>query len=478
MSDVSSYDVSMEFAAGSFTNVTNDVINIAITSNIGDMISGFGAGEIDVELNNQQGKYSSGALSPFIRPNLPVRVKATHAGSTRQIFDGFVDEWESTPTLEQPRNIVFSGRDSWKTLQKQVVTTSLRINTDIGSLFTEIMSESNVSSFFIGEVARNIPFFYLQDHIPFSEAINRMLGISHAYFYICPERCVRIENRYFDALSTAVDSMEDAGKCVGLDVTLSDDTTFNSITVETLPRAIKTTITSIAAIEEPIVVPASESAIFTLNFVDPENREQIPATEPQTPVSSQDWYLAATEKGAGNLLSTASLTALFTSTSVETTLFNGTGQIGYLTRYVISGKPAIRLSPGHVTTDVESSQALYTTLEFTHSNELVGGLNEAKDMTSYLRNRYQWPLSAIGISFRNDFPRALDVGVGARVHLVSSFMNVASDFVIRGIEHSISAEDGWIHDISYRLDPIRELTAIVLDNSSLGILDGTRSAVF
>lgn len=478
MSDVSSYDVSMEFAAGSFTNVTNDVINISIVSNLGDMISGFGAGEIDVELNNQQGKYSSGALSSFIRPNLPVRVKATHTGSTRQIFDGFVDEWESTPTLDQPRNIILSGRDSWKILQKKVITTSLRINTDIGSLFTQVMSQSNVSSFFVGEVSRNIPFFFLRDHISFSDAIGVMLGITHAYFYVCPENCVRIENRYFDALATIADSMEDSGKCGGLKYALSDDNTFNSITVETVPRDLDTAITSISAIDQPIIVPAGGTANFTLNFIDPENREQVPATDPQTPVASQDWFLSPTDTGAGDITSTASITTVFTSTSVETTVFNGSDTLGYLTRFFILGKPISRLSPGHVTIDVLSSQALYTTLELTHSNELIGGIDDARDMTVYLKNRYQYPRPEIGISFRNDFPRMLDVGVGARVHLVSSFMDVSSDFVVRGIEHSISAEDGWIHDTQYILRPIRELDAIILDNSSLGILDGTRTAVY
>lgn len=476
MADVSSYEVSLEFEQGSFTLVTDDVLQVEISRGLSDMIGGISVGECNVELNNQGGKYSHGSLAGQIKPNIGIAVKATHSGSERALFVGYVDEYSMSPSLSQPRNLLVSARDAWKILMSRTITTSLRIDTDIGSLYTEVLSLSGVNSFHVGESGRNIPFFHLRE-TRFEDGIQELLGLTHAYSFVCPLRCFRIENRHFDQVASVADSFQDSGKCVGMNWTLNDDETFNKIIVETVPRKKATTITSIAGLEAPVTLPPSAHTFLEVNYIDPDTREPVPATDIQA-ITTDDWRASGTPEGEVDKTSTTSISTIFYGATAVNTIYNGDGQIAYLTKFTPRGKPISRLSEASVTLESSASQELYTELEFTHSSDQIGSVNDANDLATFLRNQYAFPFPLVTVGYRNDFPRILDRQVGDRVTVVSSFLSVNSEFIIRRVDHVIDAEAGWIHDATFEVDISRGFDGLILDDAELGILDGTRTAAY
>ena len=82
------------------------------------------------------------------------------------------------------------------------------------------------------------------------------------------------------------------------------------------------------------------------------------------------------------------------------------------------------------------------------------------------------------MTFRNEFPQALDVQVSDRVNLTSSFFNINSGYMVREIRHSVDAEAGWVHDVTFTLEHAIDFKVLVLDDAVKGVLDGDRTLGF
>ncbi len=469
MADISSYEVLIEFETGSWTNVIEDVIQISISQQIADMISPLAPAEIDLELDNQHGFYSN-SLAALVRPNLQLAVLGTHQGSSRQFFRGYIDQWEFTPSLQGPRHAILTGRDSIKNLLNQRIVTSLYANQNISSLYTLVLDQLDVSSYHVDAMTQVVPFADLRD-ITFAEAMERLLGVNHAYSFVCPRRCLRVEGPYEPETATVLASLSDTGGCIDLLWTISDDRVFNKISVDTAPRAVAD-VTSVAALDTPVLIPGSGSTSFWIEYVDPDTREQVPALDLVTPVASTDYQVFQNSGGTGaDRTSTTSVDTTFYGGTAVTSLANNTDLPVWLTKFSLRGKPAKRLSDVRVTRDASSSQAVYTEIQFAHANDLIGGVNQAADLANFLERKYEWPTPLVSGTWRNRFPLALDMGVGGVVHLVNSFTNTASDFFVRGFAHTIDAQGGWVHDVTLEMEMVAGIDVLILDNDPKGKLD-------
>lgn len=468
MSDISSYEVVVEFEVGSWTNVTDDVTIVDISHFAGDMITGLSPGEISIELENQGGFYTQ---SVSLIPNLQVMVSATHQGSTRALFRGYVDEWSLTPDLSGPRRVTLSGRDALKILQNNRLVSSLYANLTVTSLYTIVLSQSTINSFQVDTMKQIVPFADVSDET-FLNAIDSFLGINHATAYVCPQQCFRVDGPYAPIQASVVASLSDASSCIDLGWSVSDDKVYNKITVETSPREVVADATSIAAIGAPVFVPALGYASFWLDYVDPVRNESAPAVDVALPVASEDYSIFQNEDGTGTdyTFTTSIDTTVFGSTAINSVSNNANVDV-YMTRFFLQGKPARALSDIRVTKNQSSSQSIYTEIELTHANDLIGGVLKADNFAEYLSGRYAFPAANVTGTWRNLFPTALDAIVGGAVNLVSSFTNTASNYFVRGVEHKIDAEGGWIHDVTFDLELISGTDVLVLDHAILGKLD-------
>jgi hypothetical protein len=81
------YYVGIEFVAGSYTTITDDVLKASYNRTLGGAFSGFTPGGASFIIDNPSGKYSpSNAASPFaglMRPNLPIKLAVEYPDITQ-----------------------------------------------------------------------------------------------------------------------------------------------------------------------------------------------------------------------------------------------------------------------------------------------------------------------------------------------------------------------------------------------------------
>lgn len=477
MSEVSSYYIGVEFVTGSFTAVTDEVTTFAIGRQMGDMLGGLFAAEAQVQIKNDDGTLGRDIA---LRPNVAVRIRATEAGSERTLFSGRVDDWSADPAINAGRFVTLSARDELKCLVRETISTSLRINTNVGSLFQEVISETDVGSFVIDQFAARLPFHWVRETLA-TEAITGLLGTDNAYAYIDAEGTLIVKGHYFANLAAAVSSLDDASSgsnVLQMPWSTNDDQVYNNVFVDTIPRAVATTVTTITALPDVLTIPASAGISFTLTYIDPVNKEAAPATDVITPVASLDWFVSVDETEATHRMDTTSLAISIGGGTLTASLFNGFGQDVQLRRFFVRGKPVLRLSDLRTNAANSASQAEFGRLDFTHTNEFIGNQLRAQAFAEYLADIRGDPLPLIDFVTRNRFPFILDRTLGEVVHVVNSFLGVGSDFWISGIEHTVTADEGWTHDTRYSLNLVEDQDLLILDDTEQGSLDSTHELGF
>lgn len=477
MTDVSSYSIGIEFVSGSFTAVTDEVITFTIVRQMGDMFNGLIASEAQVQIRNDDGNLG-GTIE--LRPNVAVEIKATETGSERALFSGKVDEWFINPGLEGPRQVNLSARDEMKSLIRETISTSLQINTNIGSLFDDLISKTTIQSYAIDSFGSRLPFFWVREQLA-NEAMINLMGTDHAYAYFDPDATLNVKGHYFANLTSVVSSIDDAASgtnIIALGWSSNDDAISNDVTVETIPRVTSSEITSIAALPDVFIIPSSSHISFTLGYIDPTNKETVPASEVVTPVASLDWFVSTDETEANHMMDTTSLTVDIGGGTITASLFNGDGQDAQLRRFIVRGKPVIRLSDLRASAVNGGSQTEFGRLDFTHSNEFVGNQIKSQAFAEFLVDLLANPLPGVELTTRNNFPYLLDRNLGEVIHLTNSFMGVNSDFWIAGIEHTVNAEGGWIHDGRYLMTMVKDESLLILDDINQGSLDSVNELGF
>lgn len=477
MSEVSSYFVGVEFVTGSFTAVTDEITAFSVVRQMGNMDAGLSAAEANVQIKNDDGDLGGGIA---LRPNVSIQIKATEAGSERTIFSGRVDDWSVDPGILAGRLVTLSARDEMKCLVRETISTSLRINTNVGSLFDEVLAETNVASYTIDQFAARLPFHWIRE-TQATEALIGLMGTDDAFAYIDNNGTLTVKGHYFSNLAAVVSSLDDASSgsnVLQMPWSTNDDEVVNNAFVETVPRFIATTVTTITALPDILTIPASAGISFTLSYIDPINKEPAPASEVITPVASLDWYVSVDETEATHRMDTTSLSVLIGGGTLTASLFNGFGQDVQLRRFFVRGKPVLRQSDLRTNAVNGASQAEFGQLDFTHTNEFVGNQLRAQAFAEYLADSRGNPLPAIDFVTRNRFPFILDRQLGEVVHVVNSFLGVGSDFWIAGIEHTVAADQGWIHDARYNLRMVDAADLLILDDTVQGSLDSTHTLGF
>lgn len=100
--DVLSSQLYADFG-GTYDDITGDVMHVEIERGRDDYLAAMPAGTLTVELTDPSGKYNpkngSSVLAGMLLPMRPIRVRATHAGTTYDLFRGFIEtiEWHPPP---------------------------------------------------------------------------------------------------------------------------------------------------------------------------------------------------------------------------------------------------------------------------------------------------------------------------------------------------------------------------------------------
>lgn len=472
------YALTAEFVTGSFTDITGDVVQISVVRQLSDLFTDLTPGEMTVQFSDHDMNYapdnSASAYAGLVQPAIAVKLEATHSGSTYRLFAGRVDEWRPRPGIEGQRRTLMRARDEIKGLRNRTLTTSVFTNFNVGSLFVEVFSKTEVASYAIDALTDVSPFTWFRDETG-AEAVQRLLRSGFFFGYVDGGGQTKIRDRYFDQEQPVVASYDEL---LEYSYTLNDDDVYNDISIEGIPRQASATST-LAWIIEPVLIAGSSWVSFELEYLDPETGEPSPGNAMVAPVNSTD-YTTDTQSGGGGTdrtATTSAATEFFGQTAVNT-VFNGHGDTVYLNKFQVRGASLQRRARFLQKVDDSSSDAIYGRRSFALTNEFLQSHLVAEDYAAFLIDRHKNPAPKLQIGVKNTWPDQLAWELGDLVHVVNTLTGVASQHTITEIEHAIMIERGLEHTTIYRLGRFRDQNALILDSTDFGKLDDGRKLAF
>ena len=256
------YAVGIEFVTGSFTDITDDVLRVTAQRALANGFDPLTPGDCSILLDNMTGKYSpeySGStFAGLMRPNLQVKVQATHSGSTYNVFRGYIDDWTVDPGLETQRRTTLACRDTLKRVQKSVITTSLYLDMPVTSFATIVLSEMNVTSFSVSSMADTMGFQWFQTQ-PAMTAVQDILASGFFFGYVDGGGTLTIKPRSVIFPGSVIDSLTNF---LSMDYRLADDALINKAQVEYSTRDLPLNPQSVAVL-------STDSGQIIMSFTSP-----------------------------------------------------------------------------------------------------------------------------------------------------------------------------------------------------------------
>ena len=468
------YSVGLEFEAGSFTLVTDDVKTVDVFRTLGSALNPLAPGEASVVLDNWTGNYSpgntGGAYTGMLNPGIKLQVQATHSGSTYGVFLGFLDEVIIDPLMSE-RTATMRFRDDFRHLADRTITTSLFLGFRAESVAAAVLSEANIQSYTVAELGDTFPYATFERRNA-NNVVQQILQSGFYSGYVDPQGGARIENRYVGQTNTPVASLDNAYH--EFTYRLSDEAVFNDVNIQGEQRRVSTSQATLAWIETAISIQASETAQFFLNYLDPNNFEPSPA-QSLTVVNSSDYLANDAADGSGtDRTATTSESMTFFGRAAKAVVFNATADVVYLHKFQVRGFSVERVANVSATSDDTSSQNVYGERGLAFDNNLIADPNFISDYADYVLNRNKNPVPANTFGLKNQWPDQLGIDLSNNVNLVEDVSGTSGVFVIIGIEHILTTGDSWQHETIYTVEPFRDQEVLILDDPVYGVLDSRR----
>lgn len=474
-----SYGLFMEFVSGSYTNVTDYVVEASIRRSAAGLFRDFQAGELTTTLDNSDARFSPAKTSSPLYPNVKINrrcyFQASYGGSAYTLFTGRINEISIAPTLESGRRVTFVARDELMPILEKTITTTVFDTVNAGSVVAAVFVDASVNSYSVDVLTDILPYASF-DKITAGTALQRLIETGAYNFYVDQNGISRFRTRHWDqegfsAVQASYSSLFD------LTYTLDEGQIINAARIRGIPRDVVVVNSPVAYTIGSIPIAASGGIGFFLDYIDPENSEPSPAVNLITPVAGSDYLINASEDGTGaNLTGTSSLSIAFFGQSVVASVWNGTGTAGYLTRFQVRGDifrrfPAI----GGDKVD-DSSQAIYGDKSFELTSEFLGEQAQQDAYAQYLVARNKEPKGRITPILKNEFPDVIQRNLGEVIHITESNLGVSAKFVVIGLEHNIISQDaGWEHELALEVEETRDELLFFLDVDEL---DGDKRLSF
>jgi hypothetical protein len=441
-------------------------------------------GRFDFSFDNYDGRYSpENANSPYyglLRPNRGLRIQATYSGSTRSLFTGVIDLFDVAPPLSD-RTVRIQASDRSKDLLKRRIDTPVFVSQNVGSLAVSILSAAAVASADMkvdsfNALNETVPYAWYQNY-EVQRALQDLIQFGYYQVYVGADGKVNIRNRYVGLTASAVGSyVNDFWK---LSYTLDDLTVINQPRITGTPRIVSTAVNTVAWMGEKPFVPASASIGFWLNYVDPTTQEKnTPAVSLSVTRSADFMMNTASDSTGTDLTATASAQVTFFGASAVCSVFNGSGQQGFLTKFQLRGYSAQRQPQLLQESKDSSSQVAYGVRPYALTSDFISGEQYMQDYAAHLLRIFKDPVPFVDVALKNVWPDNLDRELTDVIYLVESNAAIGSLYQVAGIDHEITLDRGLQHVTTLRCTSYNQGPWLVLDNATLGKLDSGRQLAF
>ena len=471
------YTIAIEFVAGSFTNVTSDCLHFSYNRELATYDRGLSIGGCELVMQNEERKFtpsnSAGPFYPGLKPNKRIQIQATYSGSTYNLFSGYINGYTINPLLGN-RTAYIQASDRVKIMNMQDIDLPFTVNYNVGSLFTDILSSLAVSSAdrVIDGIADVAAFAWFAGRKG-TDSINDLLTLGNYQAFVGGDGKVNIRNRYYQFEGTVVASFNEF---LDFGYTLNDDAIGNILRIEGTPRRLSTSIGTISWLQTIETVPASGYISFWMTYVDPLTLESpTPANSVIFPVTSADFKFNAQSDGVGaDLTTTASVNGVLFGSTAVFSLFNGSGQVAYITKFQVRGYSVQKQPTIAYQEEISSSQVAYGKRAYTLTSNLINDLEYAKNYMVFLVDQKKDPADAPTISLKNEWNPQLGLELGSLVYIAETQTSINSVFSVVNISHNVELIIGLEHTTAYGLEIWKNRSEFILDHVTYGLLDSRR----
>jgi len=473
------YSIAVEFVTGSFTEVGSDCLHFTANRTLADLWDSIAIGKMSMQMDNFDGKYSpdtsSGPYIGLLKTNKRVRAQATYTGSVFPIFNGYITRYVVSPNLGQ-RTVLIEAEDLLSKIQRRELDSSLFTNTNAGSLFVNVLSIAglNSSEFAVSSLNDTISFSWLDNQRPFS-VLQNLVDFGYYQLYNGSDGKINVNGRYQQLEAAATGSYT---SFLGFGSTLDEQRIYNDIKIAGQPRKQSSSVNTVAWIQDVPSIAASSSIGFFLSYVDPINiiESGTPANSLVTPVSSSDYLTNVASDGSGSFASTATTSAsvTFFAASAVCSVFNGSGNLVYLTKFQLRGNSVQKQPAISYKSQDSSSQNVYGRKGFTLTNDLINLPAYAKDYGDFLIDILKEPIPKIEMELKNVFPDILQRELGQVINTTENNTAVNTNCIIRSIEHDVTFARGLEHSLRMDIWPKQIGDYLILNHPTFGKIDNRK----
>lgn len=436
-------------------------------------------GEAKVTVTDTTGKYIPQNVASALYPNLtggrPVRIRATHLGSTYDLFLGSLDDVLPEPHIET-QHAFLPCKDGLDRLARDKISMGLQKVKLSGELFAEALDRVNWDavrrSLDTGIDAYPMVFAERQECRRFQDDI----ALSEFGFYYVDGRgylCWEDRHHRLKAPHTTSQWTCSADKYVNIEPTESLKGIRNVIIIDAQPFALSGSVTDIWTLSEnkdnipadsPLLQPG-ESYDYWAKFL-----EIADSVVP--PVATTD-YLGNTAIDGSGVDKTAQLavSATIFAQSAKITVTNNDAAPVYLTMLKIRGELYVRLERLEIVEDDATSIGNYgewhlpISLPYYQSSQII------RDTAKHQLATKKDPWSGYRVTLFGDtdeiLTQILTRKLSDRITLQNATYGIDDDFHIDKMEHHVR-EDGY-HECRWTLSRADDQMYWVLGVSALGI---------
>ncbi len=447
------YTFAIEFASGSFTNISSRFERGSWGQALVDMFNPPQVGRAMFELANDDG-----AMSPRVNSSFTfgksVKLTATHASSTYPLFFGRITDISLSSQLGA-RTTIVEAVDDWDRIMNANYATRLFSGTNVASLFTELMSQSAVQSF-TSNVSHNVGYAWYRDD-PAMPALHELVTCGNYQLIVDGNGTYSLRPRNwttFDASNVPIINVSSYAFAVRTG--LSRETVINRARVTGTPQSLSASLVQLGNYPYALALPASGGVGYLgFYFKDPNvpSQDNVPVGSLITPVASTDWYVSVNTDGTGaDLTSAVALAWTGNAASAIATLTNNGGTAGFLTRFQVRGYPLKAQPEIQAQFDVTTSQARYGVREFSFSSRLLQMQDWALTVATVIASDRRDGMHAMSLRESNIFPDVLKGNPGDVFAVIDSFSGPQTTWRIRGTQHSLELVNGLQHSVDYEMD--------------------------
>ena len=467
------YQVEARFTGNSWFDISSDgsVMSMEWTSKLATLTEDLSVGEATVILDNVDGRWSpdrsDSPVFPNMLPNKELRIRSFHSGTMYDLFRGYIQGYIVHPNIPD-RTTTIQALDQISKLKDREVNMQVVADYNVGSLFVDVLSQTDVLSYNVDVVGDEVPFAFFSD-IGADKAVRDLIDQGSWKVFDDGAGTLQVRDRYYD-LTRDVQGSYEAYK--SFSYTFTADGIINRVIIRSEPRERSPAVVNcVGFIDDPFPIFAGFRDSFEISFVDP--------LDPNTdlPVDSggiSAIEISTTSGGGTAVASGVDISFTFFAKSVVMSLHNVDSRELYVTSLTVQGAPLRELPKIEIVRQDSSSQSKFGRREFSLESDLIGDVTDARGYANVILIDWKSAPAKVDITLENEFPDILALKAGDRIHCTQSFTGVSSEFAIYGMSHTVRLDSGLQHGVSYDLRSWADRRWLILDHAVRGTLDFNR----